>query len=82
MKKVFRVLCEIDNGCAIEKYATYVFGFNEDEAKNVAAVYWEDINPNNCVCAKNTHGVLDVYRENTNIIFENEIEVIGVERVY
>ena len=71
MKKVFRVICEVDNGCTIEKYATYVFGFNEDEAKNVAAVYWEDISPNNCVC------VLEI-----ELICENEIEVIGVEKVY
>lgn len=25
MKKVFRVRCEVDNSCTIEKYDTYVF---------------------------------------------------------
>jgi hypothetical protein len=71
MKKVFRVLCEVDNGYAIEKYNTYVFGFNEDEAKNVAATYWEGISPNICVCA------LEI-----ELICENEVKVIGAERVY
>ena len=71
MKKVYRVLCEINNGCITEKYDTYVFGFNEDKAKNVTAIYWEGISPNICV------HILEV-----ELICEDEFDIIGVERIY
>ena len=71
MKKVFRVLCEVDNGCTIEKYNTYIFAYLDLEAEEIACRYWEDMSPNNCV---NALEVECIYNEN--------IEVIGVERVY
>lgn len=71
MKKVFRVLCEVDNGYTVEKYDTYAFGFNEDEARNAAVTYWENMSPSICVCT------LEI-----ELVYEKEVKVIGVERVY
>ena len=42
MKKVYRVLCEVDNGYTIERYNTYVFANGEEEAERVALQYWND----------------------------------------
>ena len=71
MKKVFRVLCEVDNGLVVEKYNTYIFAYLDLEAEEIACRYWEGISPNICAHA------LEV-----ECIFSEKIEVIGVERVY
>ena len=71
MKKVFRVLCEVNNGCVIEKYNTYVFAYLESEAEEIACRYWEDMDLNTCA------NVLEV-----ECIYNEKIEVIGTERVY
>ena len=71
MKKVFRVLCKVDNGCTIEKYNTYVFAYLDLEAEEIACRYWEDISPS--VCA---------YAIEVECICNRMISVIGAERVY
>jgi len=71
MKKVFRVLCKVDNGFTVEKYNTYIFAYLDLEAEEIACRYWESISPNICAHA------LEV-----ECIYSEKIEVIGVERVY
>lgn len=71
MKKIYRVLCKVDNGCTIEKYNTYVFAYLDLEAEEIACRYWEDTSPE--VCA---HAI------EVECIYNEKIEVIGIERVY
>ena len=71
MKKIYRVLCKVDNGCTIGKYNTYVFAYLDLEAEEIACRYWEDMSSDICVHA------LEV-----ECIYSDKIEVIGVERVY
>ena len=71
MKKVYRVLCEVDNGCTIERYSTYVFANGEEEAERVAVQYWNDKDWNTIASP--------CYVE---CICEETFNVIGVEKVY
>ena len=71
MKKVWRVRCEVDDSLTIEKYDTYVFAHEVDEAERIACQYWEDRSRYNCA------RVVDI-----ECLYEEEVLVIGTERVY
>ena len=71
MKKVYRVRCEVDNSCTIEKYDTYVFAHEVDDAERAACQYWEDRSRYNYARAIAVE-----------CLYEGEVVVIGAERVY
>ena len=71
MKKVYRVLCEVDSGWTIDSYNTYVFAYNENEATKIAEQYW-----------RNKGYDFSASIVEVELIYDSEVKVIGVERVY